>query len=96
MARERPKRWLRFSLATLLVLTAFCAVGLSWLSDRRQLLKKIESLEANLAETQQALVRAKGRPRVLSVPSHSYAPLPPAEEWNSGLSRGRPWPSELK
>ena len=99
MARERPKRWLRFSLATLLVLITFCAVGLAWLNDRRQLQKKIEQLEANLTETQQALVNAKSS-QFGSVqgfgplPLRYESPLPTAEEWNSGRSLGRPWPSE--
>ena len=95
MAKERPKRWLRFSLTTLLVLTAFCAIGLAWLNDRRQLQKKIELLESNLAETQQKLVRAMRPP--LSVRRsliRRYDPLPSAEEWNSGRSAGRAWPSE--
>ena len=33
-------------MSTLFVLLTFCAVGLAWLNDRRQLLEKIEQLEA--------------------------------------------------
>ena len=94
MTKERPKRWWRFSLATLLVLTAFCALGLAWLNESRQLKKKIERLESKLAETQQALIRAQRSTVVFLRSSRRYDPLPSAEEWNSGRSRGRPWPSE--
>ncbi len=46
MAKERQKRWIRYSIAALLVLTAFYAIGMQ--AHRNRLLKELRFVEAEL------------------------------------------------
>ena len=62
MAKERPSRWLQLSMSTLFVVLTFCAVGLAWLNDRRQLLEKIEELEAFQIEVLVEALRVRINP----------------------------------
>jgi hypothetical protein len=46
-----PRRWFRFTVRTILIVTAFCAIGLAWFADRTKIKREhaaeLEKLKAS-------------------------------------------------